>query len=382
MEVRGGGPTKRHLFVSAPRFRLRLRAVWPFKVVTPESHSTMNDNHIPYMSDTPSQIDLPKSMKGVIGTSQLLIETFRIIDRVARTDCTVLITGESGTGKELVARAVHENSPRAGKALVTVNCGAIPEALLESELFGHARGAFTGAQSVRIGRIQAAEGGTLFLDEVGELPLSLQVKLLRVLQYKEYSPVGDGRVLNANIRVVAATNVDLEEAVREGKFREDLYYRLNVIHVKSPALKEREGDVRQLLAHFFDTATRRLGREDLTGITADAQAVLEEYEWPGNVRELENVLERAVLLSSGPEVGVRDLPERLLGRSRQSGNVNHALPDTGIDLRAAVESFENQLIQQALLRTGWNKKQAAGLLGINRTTLVEMLKRKGIERAA
>jgi transcriptional regulator with GAF, ATPase, and Fis domain len=341
----------------------------------------MNDNHIACPSPS-VPFDFPKSMKGVIGASQLLMDTFRIVDRVARTDCTVLITGESGTGKELVARAVHENSPRAGKPLVVVNCGAIPEALLESELFGHARGAFTGAQAVRIGRIQAAEGGTLFLDEVGELPLSLQVKLLRVLQYKEYSPVGDGRVLSANIRVVAATNIDLEAAVREGKFREDLYYRLNVIHVRTPALKEREGDVRLLLSHFFQLARLRLGREDLTGITADAQEILEGYAWPGNVRELENVLERAVLLSAGPEIQVRDLPDRLLNGPRIQHHGSQPLPDLGIDLRAAVESFENQLIQQALDRTGWNKKQAAGLLGINRTTLVEMLKRKGIERAA
>ncbi len=326
--------------------------------------------------------NLPRSMRSVVGRSAKLIETFRIIDRVAKTDCTVLITGESGTGKELVARAVHEHSNRATGPLVTVNCGAIPEALLESELFGHARGAFTGAAGARIGRIQAAEGGTLFLDEVGELPLSLQVKLLRVLQYKEYSPVGDGRVLTANIRVVAATNVDLEAAVREGTFREDLFYRLNVIHVRTPALKERDGDVRLLLDHFFDLARERLGRPDLTGFSLEARAALEAYEWPGNVRELENTLERAVLLSGGPLIDLNDLPERVLGRSGISRSVQTSLPDVGIDLRRAVESFENQLIQQALERTGWNKKQAASLLGINRTTLVEMLKRKRLERAA
>lgn len=326
--------------------------------------------------------NLPRSMRGVVGRSAKLIETFRIIDRVAKTDCTVLITGESGTGKELVARAVHEHSNRARGPLVTVNCGAIPEALLESELFGHARGAFTGAASVRIGRIQAAEGGTLFLDEVGELPLSLQVKLLRVLQYKEYSPVGDGRVLTANIRVVAATNVDLEAAVRDGKFREDLFYRLNVIHVRTPELKERDGDVGMLLDHFFDLARDRLGRTDLIGFSAEARDVLESYDWPGNVRELENTLERAVLLSGGPNIDVADLPERVLGRGGVARPTQTALPDLGIDLRRAVESFENQLIQQALDRTGWNKKQAATLLGINRTTLVEMLKRKRLERAA
>lgn len=325
---------------------------------------------------------LPRSMRGVVGRSPKLIETFRIIDRVAKTDCTVLITGESGTGKELVARAVHEHSNRSRSPLVTVNCGAIPEALLESELFGHARGAFTGAAGARVGRIQAAEGGTLFLDEVGELPLSLQVKLLRVLQYKEYSPVGDGRVLTANIRVVAATNVDLEAAVREGKFREDLFYRLNVIHVRTPELKEREGDIGLLLDHFFDIARERLGRTDLAGFTSEAREALESYDWPGNVRELENTLERAVLLSAGPMIDYSDLPERVLGRGAVARPAATNLPEVGIDLRRAVESFENQLIQQALERTGWNKKQAATLLGINRTTLVEMLKRKRLERAA
>lgn len=333
-------------------------------------------------SSTLVEVDLPKSMVGVVGRSPALIETFRIIDRVAKTDCTVLITGESGTGKELVARAVHQSSARARGPLVTVNCGAIPEALLESELFGHARGAFTGAHGARTGRIQAAEGGTLFLDEVGELPLSLQVKLLRVLQYKEYSPVGDGRVLSANIRVVAATNVDLEKAVREGTFREDLYYRLNVIHVTTPALAEREGDVGLLLDYFFAHARERLGRTDLVGFSDDARLLLECYDWPGNVRELENTIERAVLLASGPEVRVTDLPDRICSSGMVMRATNPALPDAGIDLRRAVESYENQLIQQALDRTGWNKKQAATLLGINRTTLVEMLKRKRIERAA
>jgi transcriptional regulator with GAF, ATPase, and Fis domain len=345
----------------------------------------MSETHSAQPLNAPNEaasIELPRSMKGVVGRSAALVDTFRIIDRVARTDCTVLITGESGTGKELVARAVHENSARAKSPLVTVNCGAIPEALLESELFGHTRGAFTGATAARQGRIQAAEGGTLFLDEVGELPLSLQVKLLRVLQYKEYSPVGETRVHAANIRVVAATNVDLEAAVAAGTFRQDLFYRLNVIHVRTPALKQRDGDIRLLVNHFFEVTRRRLGRTDLTGLSAEAREVLEGYEWPGNVRELENTMERAILLAGGPEVSANDLPERLLSSAPAQRSAPLNLPDTGIDLRRAVESFENQLIQQALERTGWNKKQAAGLLGINRTTLVEMLKRKGIERAA
>ena len=326
--------------------------------------------------------ELPKSMTGLVGNSPALVDLFRIVDRVAHTDCTVLITGESGTGKELIARAVHQNSQRKSGPLVTVNCGAIPEALLESELFGHAKGAFTGASGTRVGRIQAAQGGTLFLDEIGELPLSLQVKLLRVLQYKEYSPVGDGRVLSADVRVVAATNVDLERAVAEGTFREDLYYRLNVIHVRSPALRERANDVPLLLNHFFKLASHRLGRSDLTGFSERAEELLSQYSWPGNVRELENTIERAVLLAAGSKIEPNDLPDRVCGLRSATPTTSAALPNTGIDLRHAVESFENKLIQQALERTGWNKKQAAVLLGINRTTLVEMLKRKRIERAA
>lgn len=325
--------------------------------------------------------ELPKSMRGVVGSAPALVNLFKIIDRVAHTDCTVLVTGESGTGKELVARAVHDNSKRKDGPLVTVNCGAIPEALLESELFGHARGAFTGAHGARVGRIQAAQGGTLFLDEIGEMPLSLQVKLLRVLQYREFSPVGDGRVLNADVRIVAATNVDLEKAVVDGTFREDLFYRLNVIHVQSPALRERQEDVGALLDHFFRGACDRLGRGELTGFSKKSRELLESYSWPGNVRELENTLERAVLLAAGPEIEPNDLPDKVCGLAG-APTPGVKLPDAGINLRSAVESFENKLIQQALERTGWNKKQAAVLLGINRTTLVEMLKRKRIERAA
>lgn len=334
-------------------------------------------------SSTASAPTLPKSMKGVVGSATSLVNVFKIVDRVAHTDCTVLVTGESGTGKELVARAVHNQSARKDGPLVTVNCGAIPEALLESELFGHAKGAFTGAATQRIGRLQSAHGGTLFLDEVGEMPLSLQVKLLRVLQYKEFSPVGDGRVISADVRIVAATNVDLEKAVAAGKFREDLYYRLNVIHVRTPPLRERSEDVGALLDHFFRSHCERLGRlGELTGLAVKTRQLLESYAWPGNVRELENTLERAVLLAAGPEVEPGDLPDKVCGLRAGGGSPSLKLPDSGINLRNAVESFENKLIQQALERTGWNKKQAAVLLGINRTTLVEMLKRKRIERAA
>ena len=320
---------------------------------------------------------LPESMHGVIGLSESLVEVYRVIDRVADTTCNILITGESGTGKELVARAVHRKSPRSPKAFVAVNCGAIPEALLESELFGHARGAFTGAHANKIGRIALAEGGTLFLDEIGEMPMSLQVKLLRVLQAREYSPVGDNRTLKADVRIVAATNVNLEQAVQAGTFREDLYYRLNVIHLAVPALRERSEDVPLLAQHFLNKAKEKIGKGGALEISRAAAQLLSEYQWPGNVRELENTIERAVLLCAGPSIDPKDLPQRVCGLGTEK-RITPRLPDTGIDLRNAVESFENQLIRQALERTKWNKKQAATLLGLNRTTLVEMLKRKRI----
>src|SRR3954469_13265708 len=324
---------------------------------------------------------LPESMQGVVGLSESLVEVYRVIDRVADTTCTILITGDSGTGKELVARAVHRKSPRSSKAFVAVNCGAIPEALLESELFGHARGAFTGAHANKVGRIALAEGGTLFLDEIGEMPMSLQVKLLRVLQAREYSPVGDNRTLKADVRIVAATNVNLENAVQAGTFREDLYYRLNVIHLTVPALRERPEDVPLLVQHFLKKAKERVGRTTIDGVSRAAAQILADYQWPGNVRELENTVERAVLLCQNVLIEPKDLPQRLCGLGVEK-RMSPRLPDLGLDLRNAVESFENQLIRQALERTKWNKKQAASLLGLNRTTLVEMLKRKRINPRA
>jgi DNA-binding NtrC family response regulator len=324
-------------------------------------------------------LEIPRSMRGVIGNAEAFLDVYRVIDRVADTNCTVLITGESGTGKELVARAVHFASKRALAPFVAVNCGAIPEALLESELFGHARGAFTGAHATKTGRIALAQGGTLFLDEIGELPLSLQVKLLRVLQTHEYSPVGDTRTMKADVRIVAATNIDLEQAVASGAFREDLYYRLNVIHLTVPALRERREDIPLLVHHFLAKARAKTGRP-VTEVSRAAAELLATYDWPGNVRELENTIERAMLLCPSDRVQPSDLPTRVRGLGSER-RVVAKLPDAGIDLRAAVESFENDLIRQALDRTGWNKNQAANLLGLNRTTLVEMLKRKRLSKA-
>jgi len=317
----------------------------------------------------------PTSRGKIIGSHPALQSVMGTIDRIAASRCTVLVTGESGTGKELVVAAIHDASPRNDGPLVAVNCGAIPENLLESELFGHVKGAFTGATANRQGFVAAAEGGTLFLDEVGELPLALQVKLLRVLQHRQYTPVGETRSIPCDVRVVAATNRDLTAWVREGRFREDLYYRLNVIHLHLPALRERPDDIPALAAHFFEQARERCGRPELEGLATSALAALARYDWPGNIRELENTLERAALLAPGPLVEASDLPTEVKHGSRDVSAAPE-LPEDGIDLRAAVESYENGLIRQALARTGYNKNRAARLLGINRTTLVEMLKRK------
>jgi len=336
------------------------------------SEPSSEEDCAPVGADAPTP--RPRSMTGVVGRSNALLQLFRMVDRISESTCTVLITGESGTGKELVANAVHRSSRRADRPMVVVNCGAIPEALLESELFGHARGAFTGAHAAKAGRVAMAQGGTLFLDEVGELPLSLQVKLLRLLQQHEYSPVGDTRTLHADVRIIAATNIDLEQAVASGLFRKDLFYRLNVIHLRVPALRERREDIPELVEHFLATQSDRTGRVGVD-VSPRALDMLMSYAWPGNVRELENTIERAVILAPGNRIEPQDLPGAIRGLKsiRPEGSV---LPEGGMDLRRAVEAYENELIRQALDRTGWNKNRAARLLGLNRTTLVEMLKRK------
>jgi DNA-binding NtrC family response regulator len=315
-----------------------------------------------------------------------------VLDRVAGATCTVLVTGESGTGKELAVAALHDASPRAKRPLVAVNCGAIAQNLVESELFGHARGAFTGANVARQGLVAAAEGGTLFLDEVGELPLAVQVKLLRLLQQREYTPVGESRPMRADVRIVAATNRDLALEVQAGRFREDLYYRLNVIHVRLPALRERREDIPLLANYFLKKAALRDGRTDMRGFSGEAMARLVANRWSGNVRELENVVERAVLLSAEPIVGAGCIvgnqtvspPSRVPPGGASSRNVELQAGDlpkldaSVIDLRARVDAFENTLIRDALARNGNNKTKAAQSLGLHRTTFVEMLKRKRI----
>jgi transcriptional regulator with PAS, ATPase and Fis domain len=300
------------------------------------------------------------------------------VQQVCDTDCSVLITGESGTGKELVARALHAGSARAQGPFVTVNCAAIPENLLESELFGHVRGAFTGALSPRVGRFAAADGGTLFLDEIGELPLSQQAKLLRAVQEREIIAVGDAKPRKVDVRLIAATHRDLEAMVELGTFREDLLYRIQVVPIELPALRERPGDVPGLVEAFVRRVNAKRKRA-VTGVTEAAMSALVAYEWPGNVRQLENVVERMVLLRAEGAIDSEDLPARMQKAVRTAARAQALeLPEDGIDLRDAVEQFENKLILQALERTGWNKNRAAAVLRMNRTTLVEKLKKKNL----
>jgi len=322
----------------------------------------------------------------LVGKSLALGALLDAVDRVAFADCTVLLTGESGTGKGLIVAALHDASRRAAGPLVALNCAAVPEALMESTLFGHARGAFTGAFDKREGSVARAEGGTLFLDEVGELPLGLQPKLLRVLQDREYTPVGGDRARRSNVRYVAATNRDLAAEVARGTFREDLYYRLNVIPLHVPPLRERPVDIEPLVRHFFGHFRVACNRDDLSGLSQEAYDALSAYAWPGNVRELENTLQRIVLLSAGPVIQSADVAS-MLGDAPISSrsvplNQRSLLPHEGVNLRAVIAEYETQLMREALERTCWNKNQAARLLGLNRTTLVEMIKRKKLRRSA
>ncbi|MCA9525349.1 MAG: sigma-54-dependent Fis family transcriptional regulator [Myxococcales bacterium] len=315
----------------------------------------------------------------LIGRSDAMREVFDLVRRVAATRANVLILGESGTGKELIARAVHTESERRAAPFLVVNCGAIPENLLESELFGHRKGAFTGATADRDGMFQAAEGGTLFLDEVGELPAGMQVKLLRVLQERKVRPVGHPREITVDVRVIAATNRDLAADVRAGLFREDLYYRLNVLCVELPPLRARPADIGLLAHHFLGKYTAEFGKA-ITDISPDALKRLVEHRWRGNVRELENVIERAVALADGGRVEVADLPPALRAPAEPSevAPAPDEFPEDGVDLDAAVAELERRLITQALDRTGGQKKAAARLLGVTFRSLRYRLEKLGM----
>jgi DNA-binding NtrC family response regulator len=324
-----------------------------------------------------SQLRSKYRFDSVIGSSGALRGVLDVVSKVADTDSTVLITGESGTGKELIARSIHYNSKRAERSLVTVNCGAIPEELLESELFGHVKGAFTNAVAHREGRFSLANEGTIFLDEIGDMSANLQVKLLRVLQERTFEPVGSSKTLRVDVRVIAATNQQLEQAIREGRFREDLYYRLNVIPIEVPPLRERREDIPLLAQHFLEVLSHER-QTKIESISDEAMARLCGYHWPGNVRELENLVERLTILRGDGEIGVEDLPD---GFAQSDPALPRApkLPEAGLSFRDVVDDFEADLILQALEQTGWNKNRAARLLGLNRTTLIEKIKKKGLQ---
>lgn len=382
------------------------------------SHGTAEDLLLdvdgPLMAEPPH--NWGQMFPEIIGRSAAMQRVLETVFKVARSDSSVLILGESGTGKELIASAIHRLSPRAERAYVPLNCSAIPDNLLESDLFGHEKGAFTGADRRRQGKFEYAEGGTIFLDEIGDMAHPLQAKLLRVLQDKRFAPLGGNELKEVNVRIIAATNKNLQQAVREGVFRLDLYYRLNVLPVSIPPLRERTEDIPDLLHHFVELANRTQGVSTPCYLTPDLLRFLCQYPWPGNVRQLQNIVERLVVMRGGGSLSLAELPREMLDQTAedlspinmadrpknsvtkpqmlppkdglpmsraQEGEIRYpeqfgALPETGIDLPRYIEELENTLIMQALERTGNNRNQAAKLLGLNRTTLVERIKKRKI----
>lgn len=322
------------------------------------------------------------SFKGVIGKSRSMTQIFRLIERVANSDSTVLINGETGTGKGLIAKAIHESSYRKDKPFVAINCGAIPENLLESELFGHVKGAFTGATSAKTGKFEVADGGTIFLDEIGDMSHDLQVKVLKVLEERQFERVGGCKTVKVDVRIIAATHRDLEEEVQKNTFREDLFYRLYVIPFQLPALKDRQVDIPLLINHFLTQLNQDKGT-DVSGITESAMKLFMHHPWPGNVRELANLMERLVVLKGEGEINIDDLPPKMKGNGFvPSNSVTPELSTDGICLSTAVSEFEKNLIYQSLEKTDWVKNKAAKLLQVKRTTLVEKIKRYELHKCA
>jgi two-component system, NtrC family, response regulator PilR len=323
------------------------------------------------------ELEQKYTFANIIGKSPRMQAVFGVVDRVARTTSTVLLFGESGTGKELIARAIHFASPRAAKRFLSINCGALPENLLESELFGHERGAFTGAVKEKKGLFQAADGGTLFLDEIGETTPAMQVKLLRALQDKKVRKVGGHQEELVDVRIIAATNQNLEERIAAGDFREDLYYRINVIPIHLPPLRQRREDTPLLVDHFIRKYSEEMSLP-LKPISVEAMKLLESYDWPGNVRELENVIERTLALTSGDTITSRDLPLHLLTRRRDRAGLVAELPPEGLDLEGYLEGIRSHLMEQALERSGGVQTQAAELLGMSFRSFRYYAKKAGL----
>ena len=354
------------------------------KPVSPSELLIIVEKALKFKNLEEENIRLRKELKGkyhyknIVGTSQAIKKIYDLIEKVSDTDGTVLITGASGTGKELIARSIHYNSQRSDKPLVVINCGAVPEALLESELFGHEKGAFTGAYKKRIGRFELANGGTVFLDEIGEMSPALQIKLLRVLQEQQFERVGGTKTLHVDLRFIAATNKNLTTAINMEKFREDLYYRLNVIPIKVPSLKQRRSDI-PLLIDFFLKKFQKTKDKKITSFSQSAMDSMWAYDWPGNVRELENVLKRLTILCEGPVVNMDDLPENIRDVSGSSRPDEEVILGDELNLNEAVQDYEKKIILEALEKTNWVKSKAAKLLNINRTTLVAKIKKQNIE---
>jgi two-component system NtrC family response regulator len=322
-----------------------------------------------------SALDQRYGFEAIIGRSKSLLRVLELASRVSQHDSTVLISGETGTGKELLARAIHHNSRRRNKPFATINCGAIPRDLIEAELFGFTRGAFTGAHASKPGKIEMADGGTLFLDEIGELPLDMQVKLLRLLQHGEIEKIGTSGHSTVNVRVIAATNRNLQAMSDDGTFRGDLYYRLAVVPLHIPPLRERREDIPELIQHVFGKLKVRHGLPVLR-MSRSLEPYFSAYRWPGNVRELENVIERLVVLSSGDEIGEADLPDEIRGVTRTRDAFLLELPETGISL----EGIERELLLRALEKFGWNQTQAASYLDISRRTLIYRMEKHSLRR--
>jgi DNA-binding NtrC family response regulator len=325
-----------------------------------------------------SQLTTRYAFNNIIGTGRSMARIFELIDAVAGLNSTVLIQGETGTGKELIAKAIHFNSPRKDNKLVSINCGAIPENLLESELFGHVKGAFTGAVQTRVGRFEQAANGTIFLDEIGTMPQALQVKLLRVLQEREFERVGGNDSIKIDVRIIAATSSNLEQKVREGEFREDLFYRLNVIPITMPPLRERREDI-PLLIQRFTSRFCETHKLEVKTVSPQVMKAMMSYEWPGNVRQLENIVERMVALTSTRTVILpTDLPSEIQNRDGVASSTSIDFPEEGINFTDIVTDMERELILQGLQKANGNKKLAAKLLNLKRTTLIEKIKRIGI----
>ena len=316
------------------------------------------------------------SFSNIVGKSKPMLALFETIKKIAPTSANVLIEGESGTGKELVAKSIHFNSPRQSRPLIAVNCSAFAETLLESELFGHEKGAFTGAASLKKGRFEMADKGTVFLDEIGEIPLNLQVKLLRVIQEKNFERVGGTQPVTVDFRLVAATNKNLEKEVEQGRFREDLYYRLNVVKASIPPLRERQKDIPLLISHFIEKYTQEHGISHINGISREAAQLLFDYSWPGNIRELENIIERAVILAGEALISPADLPENLRGKPGSDLKLNGIPEDGGLSETLAM--VEKKLIQRAMSRAGNIQTEAAKILGIGKSGLSQKIKKYGL----